>query len=248
MSPNNSVRVSTEQLPVGSKLGHPINDEEDRLLLAAGAVITARIKERLLDHGVTAVLLHPDDANRLFGRSPTAVPFVAPKADAPPPRSAPNATFSAIEVKGRLAVLADSVSLIVRNAEQPVAERMARPGAVPFRVEDRQRLNERFAATSRLLQQLLGASIGGRMLDDHILTTSTDGYLAELVADADHVFTSSVDAAPDPQLAERGVRLSLLGMAIAIEMKWDEHHIREVGRPPGYAIPSTNSTTTIGNY
>ena len=34
-----SVRVKTDQLPVGSRLGHPINDDEERLLLAAGAPV-----------------------------------------------------------------------------------------------------------------------------------------------------------------------------------------------------------------
>ena len=67
MSASDSVRVKNEQLPVGSRLSHPINDGDDRLLLAAGAPITAKIKERLLSRGITEVLLHPDDAAAVLG-------------------------------------------------------------------------------------------------------------------------------------------------------------------------------------
>jgi len=35
MPPSDTVRVKTDQLPVGSRLSHPINDGEDRLLGAA---------------------------------------------------------------------------------------------------------------------------------------------------------------------------------------------------------------------
>ena len=49
---SDTVRVRTDQLPVGSRLSHPINDGEDRLLLASGVLLTKRLKERLLARGI----------------------------------------------------------------------------------------------------------------------------------------------------------------------------------------------------
>ena len=57
-----SIRVKTELLAVGSQLKHAMQDELGRVVLKAGAPVTAEVKEELLNRGLQWVMLHPTDA------------------------------------------------------------------------------------------------------------------------------------------------------------------------------------------
>ena len=53
---------------------------------------------------------------------------------------------------------------------------------------------------------------------------------AELTRDADQAYAASSEVADNPGLTERAIRTSVLAMAMAIELEWDENLVREVGQ------------------
>lgn len=237
MSSSEAVRVKTDQLPVGSRLSHPINDAEDRLLLAAGVLLTERLKERLLSRGITEVLLHPDDVAALFGGgAQTASPTKQKPKKKPPARSQrkPSEQQTVLretvaQIKLQASALASSVSLHVQNADAPLSERQTSRGTEPYDAKQRERLVQHFAVTTQILEDIAKQAVAGRVQDDAPLRMVTEDYVAELTDDTDNVIASSQELAPNPAITERGVRLALLGMAMAIELDWDETNVREVG-------------------
>ena len=245
------VRVKTDQLPVGSRLSHPVNDSENRLLLAAGVTLTPRLKDRLISRGIDDVLLHPDDAAVLFGdasalfgdatalfgkaeqssrtakKSTAAAKILAKESQVSKQQAALRETAALL--KTQAAALAAAVPPKVQNTGPPLKQRQSQHGTDPYNMGQRKRLSQHFAVTTQLLSDLASSALKGRVEDDHILSHVTEDYVEELTDDTDNVLATSRELAPNPQLTERGIRLSLLGMATAIEMEWDEHHVREVG-------------------
>ncbi len=233
MSMSDSVRVKTEQLPVGSKLSHPINDNDERLLLAAGSPITAAIKERLIRRGIYDVWLHPDDAASVFGKGsraskPTkrALPRKSRPA-APPPPSTP--ATRAAEISAKVDALAASASLRINNAGPPLRDRATAHGCSLYGAKQSDRLAQQFTATKELLDEMVQQALSGAARDMQPLSSTTAKYTTELTSDADCAISSSVKQAPNPDFTERGVRLAILGMALAIELGWDEPNTRSVG-------------------
>lgn len=238
MSSSDAVKVKTDELPVGSRLSHPINDSEDRLLLAAGVLLTERLKKRLIARGILDVLLHPDDAAALFGGG---------EAEPPPPSDKPKEKKEPAQKKRRLAdqndaaqqaiariklqasALASTVSLVVRNSDSPLSESQKKHGTEPHDAQQRERLNQHFAVTTQILEGIAQQAVLGRVSDDKPLQMVAEDYIEELLDDTDGAIASSREIAPDPEIIERGIRLALLGMAMAIEMGWDEHIVQEVG-------------------
>ena len=234
MSSRDAVRVKTEQLPAGSRLSHPINDGEQRLLLAAGVLLTSGIKERLLARGITEVLLHPDDAARVLGGADSAPPSSKPSPRKKKPRPAPQSQQNSLhatvlQIKAQAAALADSVSLNVKNKGPALSERQVSRGTDPYNPQQRQRLEQHFAATIQQLDTLAQQAVTARLQDDRPLLQVTENYVTELTDDTDNVLATSTSLAPNPKTTERAVRLAQLGMAMAIEMGWDEPNVQEVG-------------------
>jgi|GEM_PF-1599056 len=234
MLSSDAVRVKTDQLPVGARLSHPINDGEDRLLLAAGVLLTTRLKDRLLARGITEVMLHPDDVAALFGPSKTRT---APTQPASPQKTvsrsqatpAASLRSTAAQIKVQASVLAASVSQQIRNSGPPLSERQVARGTAPYDTHQRVRLAKQFSATTRLLSTLAEQVTTGKVQQDRPLEQTTQSYVTELTSDTDNVLASAIELAPSPAIAQRGVRMALLGMAMAIEMQWDETHVSEVG-------------------
>lgn len=238
MSSSDAVSVKTDQLPVGSRLGHPINDDEGRLLLAAGVLLTQRLKDRLLKRGIAVVLLHPDDVAALFGdnaataNQPTQAKTRNKKKPKPviiPASAQAVLRETAARMKVQASALAASVSRHIQNKEAPLKERQATHGTAPYDAKQRERLVQHFAVTTQVLNDIAKQVVAGKLQDDRPLKMVTEDYVEELTDDTDSVLASSRELAPDPALTERGIRLALLGMAMAIEMEWDEPNVREVG-------------------
>ena len=236
MASSDTVRVKTDQLPIGSRLSHPINDGEDRLLLAAGVLLSARIKERLLARGIREVLLHPDDAAALLGISQPAPPEVDPKPKpkkkaTPRPQKSQQAALreTVAQIKVQASALTASVSRQIINAGPPLGQRQISRGTAPYDTKQRARLTQHFSVTSQLIEKIAHQAMQGKVQDDRLLKMAAENYVTEMLDDTDSVLASACELAPNPALLEKGIRLALLGMAMAIEMDWDETNVREVG-------------------
>jgi HD-GYP domain-containing protein (c-di-GMP phosphodiesterase class II) len=227
MSAPDSVKVRIEHLRSGSRLGHSIVDAEEVLLLAAGTDITDPIKKCLLDRGISTVFLHPEDAAQMFSghtSGPTALlrPTPAPRG-AEPPRT------SVDELNAQIANFATRVSLTVKSLGPPLKNRQNRATAKPYSPQQRERLIKQFATTKKLMDTMIRHAMAGLWQDNRAVLTVANSAVAELVNDTDQTITTSAEIPRNPEITERSVRMSVLGMAIAMELGWDEQQVRELG-------------------
>ena len=211
MSGQKVIRVSVDELPVGTQLQHAINDQSGKLLLSAGTSITARFKSQLLQHGIDQVSLHPDDApnvaeeKQLFSFS------------------------SSDDVEGRAEDLLNSVSLAIENDGPPLIDSAEDLGCTPYSREQAARLIKRFNAATELVEATIRGILGGSDQNaDRLVTVATE-YTTEVVEDADHVVSVSEELGYSAETAQRSVRMATLGMATGLKLRLDQEHCRELG-------------------
>jgi HD-GYP domain-containing protein (c-di-GMP phosphodiesterase class II) len=216
-----SVKVRIEHLRTGTRLSHSIVDADGTLLLVAGTQLTEPIKKCLIDRGISTVTLHPQDAATMFaGPSKAVVMPAAAPADSP---------SSISEINTQLASLTSRVSLSVANLGPPLKDRQRRVGAEPYDPQQRDRLVKQFATTKKLMDTMIRHAIAGLSQDTRAVRAVANGATAELVQDPDQTIATAAEVPRNPQITERAVRMSVLAMAIALEMGWDEQAVREVG-------------------
>jgi HD-GYP domain-containing protein (c-di-GMP phosphodiesterase class II) len=217
-----SVKVRIDHLRTGARLSYSIVDIDGTLLLAAGTQLTEPIKKCLIDRGISTVVLHPQDAATMFGAisKPITVPSSAPVSASPP---------SISEINAQLANLATRISLTVANLGPPLKERQRRVGAEPYDPQQRDRLVKQFATTKKLMDTMIRHAIAGLSQDTRAVRAVANGATAELVHDPDQTIATSAEVPRNPQITERAVRMSVLAMAIALELGWDEQAVREIG-------------------
>lgn len=228
MPSQNSVRVKIELLRSGTRVSHEILDADGMLLLAAGTEITEPIKQRLFDRGITSVGMHPEDAAIMLtasaksaGTSPRPVPKNTTPQAAPLPRVE--------ELNSQLSTFAKRVRLSVESLGPPLKDRQKRLGSEPYDPQQRDRLVKQFVTTRKLMDTMVRHAIAGLSQDSRAVRAVANGATAELVQDSDQTVATSSEIRRNPEITERTVRMSVLAMAIAMEMGWDENLVREVG-------------------
>lgn len=220
-----AIKVRIDHLRAGTRVAHSIVDADGTLLLAAGTELTAPIKKRLIDRGIDTVLLHPQDAAAML----SAVSVPAPRPLKLEAVTAPTALSPIVEINTQLANLANRVTLTVENLGPPLKERQRRAGAEPYDPRQRERLVKQFATTKKLMDTMIRHAIAGLSQDTRAVRAVANGATAELVHDSDQTIATSAEVPRSPQITERAVRMSVLAMAIALDMGWDEQAVREVG-------------------
>ena len=233
MSPSpDSVQIQIDQLRSGSRLSHSILDKDDVLLLAAGTEITETIKKRLLARNIYNVYLHPQDAERMLAVPPKAGPqALRPVAKDSISVASPTVmpTTSIEVLNTQIASLTAKTSLIVENLGPPLKTRQRRVASEPYDPQQRARLVKQFATTKKLMDTMIRHAIAGLSQDRRAVRAVANGATAELVQDPDQTISTSAEVSRNPEITERAVRISVLAMAIAMEMGWDEDLVREVG-------------------
>ena len=79
------------------------------------------------------------------------------------------------------------------------------------------------------MDTMIRHAIAGLNQDTRAITTVARRATTELVRDSDQAYAASAEVSEKPNPTERSIRTSVLAMAIAIEMGWDEKLVREVG-------------------
>lgn len=221
------MRIKTELLPDGISLKHPIHNEQDQLLLEAGMPITASIKQKLLDKGTEWVVLHQSDAMEVMGHvdEPAEAPVPPQPQKEHPTRPLPPLG----RINAKVDALDNTVSLSVENSGPPLQEKITSKGSAPYDPKRSQELSEQFASAKGLLDELIQEALAGTARDSQSLDFVVAKYVEGLIDDTDLVISSSDKAAPNPMLTERSIRTAILAMALAIEMDYDDQHVREIG-------------------
>lgn len=226
-----SIRVRAELLPAGICLWQPVRDEQDRVLLKAGSPVTAELKLSLRDQGIEWVMLHPDDALQVMGVDDEAKSSESgtPARTAPRQRSPQRPLPPEDKIDARVDALARTASQSVDNTGPPLQDSIVSRGTLPYDQEQNKQLTEQFSTAKNLLDSLIGEALAGTARDSQALDSVAAGYVKQLSDDTDLVVYSSAELAPSPQLTERAIRTAILAMSVAIELDYDEEHVRELG-------------------
>jgi HD domain len=215
-----TVIANTADLRTGSKLQRPLFDSGGVLLLNAGSEISDAIKARLIERKIEQVVLSREDASAMLG----------------------GASLSSAGKSGRRTkrpvlplgderhdVVATSVASLVRSAGMPLKNQMLPRGKEPYDRHFAQRLAQRFASTTKSVELVMRRVIHGAGGDASVLAEVMGGYIREMEQDLDHVLTSSGNLADVKQLVQRSLRMSMLGMAVGIELGLDAEKVAELG-------------------
>ena len=234
MNSSDSIRVRTEHLRIGCRLRHAVFDEADTLILPAATDITESVKKELLDRQILDVFLHSEDASEMFTSRPRSKSVESDSQQAevsdPPVVSLVESIVQiSQQITSQLEEFAANTPPVVENAGPPLRDRANRLGCEPYNFHQQDLLTQQFATTKKLMDTMVRHAVAGLTQDTRAINTVARRACAELVRDSDQAYAASVEISQTPGLTERAIRTSVLAMATAIEMGWDEELVREVG-------------------
>lgn len=211
--PGASVEVRVSELIVGRQLKFPIEDSNGVLLLARGAEISDRFKELLQVRGIQQVMLHEHDAATCA--QPRETVRMRDRIDA--------------QTADKLNRLIDSGRLFAADAGPQFRERIVLYGSTGYNREQRTQLIEQHANNCGALDNMMKLAGQGRALDAEQVATLVTNYLKHLIFDMDCAVDVLNQGRSYVDLADQCLQMSLLGMALAVEMGMTEADVRMVG-------------------
>lgn len=210
------VSIRPEELIVGRALQTDIVSDSGHLLLAAGTQVTPRFFDLLKQHNVTTLQIHKTDAERATLRGLTA-------------ESSPVGMPFDTELTRKLDTLIEGGSLFVANAGPAVRESMVMHGCKAYDPEQRESLIQQHRATGESLDNMMREAMHGRSIDMSQIAGISAVYLTQMTNDRDSVLTIAGEAGRDEQLSAHCLQMSLIGMALGIQMGLDERNVRNIG-------------------
>ena len=226
------IRVNVELLADGICLNHPIQDEQGRELLASSVPISVNFLDQLRKNGISWVMLHTLDATEVMGAESDSTDPESQQTESNgvwKPRTPSRATPSQNSVKARVDSLGRTASFTVENSGPPLKETISSKGCVPFDSSQKQLLEEHFSNASKLLDGLIDEVLEGKTEDSHQLDSVAGMHINSLTDDSDLALFAAGELSVSPEIAERSMRLSLISMALGVELGFDENHVREIG-------------------
>jgi len=125
--------------------------------------------------------------------------------------------------------LSASLAAMVNHAGPPFKDRQQRPGAVPFDPAETERLTKQLAEATTMLELLVRNVQRGMQRDTTPLAEISSRCLGELERDQDQMLATSIQATDSDMISSRSLKLSILGMAVAIELRLDERAVESIG-------------------
>ncbi len=231
MAVDESVLVRTDALRIGCILQHPINDAAGRLLLAGGARITVQIRDAMRRRGINSVLLHADDVSEGTATRPsTAADGVSTSVQrAKLAKDLSQAASSDASVQSKMEALAATASFVIENTGAALRDSVTTLGTVPYDRGQRDRLVAHFNAANELMSRMIDSLLQGARLGASELASVVTNTIPELTQDSGHAISVADEKAQQPGSNPRSVRMSVLAMAMAIEMDYDAENVRQVG-------------------
>lgn len=194
-----AVSLSLDELQVGSTCSYPIEGEGSTLLVAANTAITAQIIAGLRDRGFTSIDVDPRDLASLRGQKKVAVK--------------------------RKVVVANDQFEKSKPVKQMLVDRFDED-VDPVRAA---KISQCIDKADQNFDEVIGGLATPNVNPTETLQQISDGFARSMVDDHDQTISAM---APDellPDIDQRSVRASAIGMALAIEMGLDGPQTLEVG-------------------
>lgn len=210
---SNSVVVSVDSLIIGRSLPCPIHDREGTLLLAKGELLTADRKRRMLARGTKEAVVPCEFASRIafFGSNPGEVEKYE------------------LELNQFVDEAIRTGRFKVSNSGPAVAERVVDRGCNNYSAAHVEATQEQLEYGSTVLEGVLSnvAQIG--KLESNGLQQLTNSWSELLVSDIGGSLNTALAYRNDDGLISHAMKMATLGMAIAIDMKFDAKNVAVVG-------------------
>ncbi|MEX0716682.1 MAG: HD domain-containing phosphohydrolase [Planctomycetaceae bacterium] len=207
--------VDADRLVVGSKLRFPVLDRHRMLLLAAEQTITPEFKRRLVEWGHSHVRINLEDASRLARLPTDDASGASTESQAAASRWAGESSFPH--------------AAFVTNHGPAVRDSVRRHGRRRYDAAHRRELRGVGDASTRCLGAMIRQAVRGGEIAGDGVTRVAAGYLRHLTDDFESVLTTPFGSLPDQAIASHCLQMSLYGMAIAIEMGFNEQNVQRVG-------------------
>jgi HD-GYP domain-containing protein (c-di-GMP phosphodiesterase class II) len=184
-------------------------------------VISREFKERLQSRGI--------DQFRIDAASLSAVMIDSaetPAAATPRPASPP--LFNS-DVTRRFDAAVGSELLLISNRGPAVRDRVVRRGCEAFDADQRKELTEKHRQATTSMTGAMQALSQNSPLNAEEVNGLASAYLKELAHDGENVLTAPVELAQNQELAAHCLQMSLLGMAIGVEMGLNAENVHRIG-------------------
>lgn len=211
-----AVAVRISDIILGRELNLPIHDTKGLLLLAAGAKFTAEVKQKLLERGITYVVLDECDAsNMTLASRPSGEVAALARLDT--------------QLNERLETLIRSGAMTVRNSGPPLLQRVIQHGRKNYDAETRQQLASQQQAATQAVETMMADVAEGRELNGGGVNQLAGSCAEGLVIDIGNTLSVSFQQNQDSTIEKHAVSVALLGMAIGIEMGLDIDNVQTIG-------------------
>ena len=210
------VKFSVADLAIGRRLQFPIYEPAGLLLLAEGSIVTARFKQLLVTRGIHAVILSQADADGMAS-------LAEPEVRLPVIAQLDN------DLAKKLDAMVDAGQLFMKDSGPAFRDRMIQHGSKGYSRERRELLLKEHTETCSALDAMIKAAVNGHPPSADKTAAVVAHYMTNLTSDADCALEVARQAGHYAELAEHCLQMSLLGMAIGIEMGMAEEDIRNIG-------------------
>ncbi len=215
MSGDNLATVSVNDLIVGRTIHFPIYDKHGVLLLAENSEITQERKQAMRQRGGLEVRISQEDLKR-----------VTLNADLAQLENS-GLGFDA-ELTKRIDTIIDGGLLALKNEGPPVKNNVVFLGRKGYDKQKRESLIEQHQTNGKALGEMISEAMHGKTVNGSDVSKMAAHYLREMTTDTDNVLTSVIDQFEDNDIASRSMEVSLLAMAIGIEMNLDADNARQL--------------------
>ena len=213
-APADFVSAGLDELFVNRAPSFPLYGPDGQLLLAEGQPLTSEQKRAWRKDGIAAVRVHPDDIDRLTFREE-----LSPDA---------NLIQLGSEVSRQLDEIVDAGMIDVVNDGPAVNQEMAVHGPTGYDPLHRDYLQKQQRASGEMLTSVLRDAVAGRQLGSETVTRLATNLLRAMTDDADCVLSVSAES-PHRTIVEHALRMTVLGMALGVEMGLDAENVRRIG-------------------
>ncbi len=209
------VSISLNDLIIGRTLNSPLYDTHGVLLLAADSEITPEVKDALKNRGDNSVMVSQEDLSRVTlsqidpGNIKSIVQFDS-------------------ELTKKIDAIVESGLLTVKNDGPSVKDKITFLGRKGYDQKQREHLVRQHERNGQALDTMMSEALHGETMDGEIVSAMAAQYLQEMTTDTDNVLTSAMDQFQGDSIATRSLEVSLLAMAIGIEMDLDADNARNL--------------------
>jgi len=212
---DDQVSISLNDLIIGRTLNSPLYDKQGVLLLAANSEITQEVKDALKNRGDKTVMVSQEDLSRvtLSQVDPGNIKSIA--------------QFDT-ELTKKIDAIVESGLLTVKNDGPAVKNNVAFLGRKGYDKKQREHLVQQHDLNGQALDSMISEALHGETMDGDIVSAMAAQYLQEMTTDTDNVLTSAMENFQRDSIASRSLEVSLLAMAIGIEMDLDADNARNL--------------------